>query len=45
MRERLHQMGGQLEVQSNGSGTQVVATLPIEIISAKQPAASAQGTA
>jgi signal transduction histidine kinase len=45
MRERLHQMGGQLEVQSNGSGTQVVATLPIEVVSAKQPAASAKGTA
>jgi PAS domain S-box-containing protein len=43
MRERLHQMGGQLEVQSNGSGTQVVATLPIEIIPSKEVAASAKG--
>jgi PAS domain S-box-containing protein len=45
MRERLHQMGGQLEVQSNGSGTLVVATLPIEIIPAKQAAASSKGAA
>ena len=44
MRERLHQMGGQLEVQSNGSGALVVATLPIEIISAKEATASAKGT-
>lgn len=30
MSERLRQMGGQLQVTSNGTGTQVLATLPIE---------------
>ena len=43
MQERLRQIGGQLEVQSNGSGTQVSAALPIEIASAKQTATSATG--
>jgi PAS domain S-box-containing protein len=31
MRERLCQMGGQLDVQSNGTGTLILATLPIEV--------------
>ena len=30
MSERLRQMGGQLAVTSNGTGTQVIATLPLE---------------
>jgi signal transduction histidine kinase len=29
MRERLRQLGGTLQVQSNGHGTQVIATLPV----------------
>ena len=29
MRERLRQLGGTLEVKSNGSGTVVVARLPV----------------
>ncbi len=41
MHERLRQMGGQLDVQSNGSGTLVVATLPIEIVVAREATASA----
>jgi signal transduction histidine kinase len=45
MQERLRQMGGQLEVQSNGSGTQVSAALPIEVVSAKQTTTSASGAA
>jgi len=45
MHERLRQMGGQLEVQSNGRGTLVLATLPIEVASAKQTATSATGAA
>ena len=28
MRERIHELGGQLEMQSDSRGTQVVATLP-----------------
>jgi signal transduction histidine kinase len=31
MHERLRQMGGQLDVQSNANGTLILATLPIEI--------------
>jgi signal transduction histidine kinase len=31
MHERLRQMGGQLDVQSNGAGTLILATLPIEV--------------
>jgi signal transduction histidine kinase len=42
MSERLLQMGGQLEVHSNGSGTLVRATLPIEIVPAKEAAAAAR---
>jgi PAS domain S-box-containing protein len=42
MSERLRQMGGQLEVHSNGTGTLVTATLPIEIVSAKEAAAAAR---
>jgi signal transduction histidine kinase len=42
MSERLLQMGGQLEVHSNGSGTLVTATLPIEIAPAKEAAAAAR---
>jgi signal transduction histidine kinase len=45
MQERLRQMGGQLEVQSNASGTLVSATLPIEVASAKQTTTSASGAA
>jgi signal transduction histidine kinase len=29
MRERLRQLGGTLQIQSNGHGTQVIATLPV----------------
>ena len=29
MRERLRQLGGSLEIQSNGKGTLVTATLPV----------------
>jgi signal transduction histidine kinase len=29
MRERVRQLGGNLEVQSNGAGTTIIATLPI----------------
>jgi signal transduction histidine kinase len=28
MRERIHELGGQLEMESDGQGTQVLATLP-----------------
>jgi PAS domain S-box-containing protein len=45
MHERLRQMGGHLEVHSNGPGTLVMATLPIEAVSANQTAASATGAA
>jgi PAS domain S-box-containing protein len=45
MHERLRQMGGQLEVRSNGSGTLVFATLPIEVRAAKEATASARGAA
>jgi PAS domain S-box-containing protein len=44
MHERLRQMGGQLDVQSNGNGTLVLATLPIEIIAPRQATASATTT-
>lgn len=30
MRERLRQLGGSLDIQSNGAGTEVIATLPIQ---------------
>lgn len=45
MRERIRQMGGHLNVQSDGAGTLVLATLPIEATPAKQPVASAQSAA
>jgi two-component system, NarL family, sensor kinase len=45
MHERLRQMGGLLDVQSNGRGTLVLATLPIEVVSAKQTATSATSAA
>lgn len=45
MHERLRQMGGQLDVQSNGTGTLILATLPIENVSAREAAASARGAA
>jgi PAS domain S-box-containing protein len=45
MHERLRQMGGQLDVQSNGTGTLILATLPIEVIPAKEAAASVRGAA
>ena len=43
MHERLRQMGGQLDVQSNGTGTLILATLPIEVIPAREAAASVRG--
>jgi two-component system, NarL family, sensor kinase len=45
MHERLRQLGGHLEVHSNGPGTLVMATLPIEAVSANQTATSATGAA
>jgi PAS domain S-box-containing protein len=42
MSERLRQMGGHLEITSNGTGTQVLARLPIEL-SAPKPTATATG--
>ena len=41
MHERLRQMGGQLNVQSNGNGTLILATLPIEVIAPRQATAAA----
>jgi PAS domain S-box-containing protein len=43
MHERLRQMGGQLDVQSNGAGTLILATLPIEIIPVRETATSVRG--
>jgi len=45
MHERLRQMGGQLDVQSNGTGTLILATLPLEVIPARETAASVRGAA
>jgi signal transduction histidine kinase len=45
MSERLRQMGGHLEVTSNGNGTLVSATLPIEAVSPKGSAPSANSAA
>jgi PAS domain S-box-containing protein len=45
MHERLRQLGGHLEVHSNGPGTLVMATLPIEAVSANQTATSSTGAA
>jgi PAS domain S-box-containing protein len=45
MHERLRQMGGQLDVQSDANGTLVVATLPIEIVAPKKATASATSAA
>jgi PAS domain S-box-containing protein len=42
MSERLRQMGGELAVTSNGTGTLVLATLPLEIVTAKEATASAK---
>lgn len=42
MQERLRQMGGHLDVHSNGNGTLVQATLPIEVVDVKESAASAR---
>jgi PAS domain S-box-containing protein len=36
MHERLRQMGGHLDIESNSSGTLVIATLPIEVLAPKQ---------
>ncbi len=44
MHERLRQMGGHLDVQSNGNGTLVLATLPIEVLVPRQATASATAT-
>jgi len=44
MHERLRQMGGHLDVQSNGNGTLVLATLPIEVRVPRQATASATAT-
>jgi PAS domain S-box-containing protein len=41
MSERLRQMGGRLEVSSNGTGTLVLATLPIELATPKETSAAA----
>jgi PAS domain S-box-containing protein len=41
MQERLRQMGGQLDVHSNGNGTLVHATIPIEVADARETAAAA----
>jgi PAS domain S-box-containing protein len=43
MHERLRQMGGELDVQSNGTGTLILATLPIEVIPAREAAATVRG--
>jgi signal transduction histidine kinase len=40
MRERLRQLGGTLELESNGRGTLVRATLPIEATDAEEDWAS-----
>jgi hypothetical protein len=36
-------MGGELDVQSNGTGTLILATLPIEVIPAREAAATVRG--
>jgi PAS domain S-box-containing protein len=41
MSERLRQMGGQLDVQSNGTGTLILATLPLEVSPAREATAPA----
>jgi signal transduction histidine kinase len=33
MRERIRQLGGNLEISSNGSGTAVIARLPVREVS------------
>ena len=45
MHERLRQMGGRLEVQSNGTGTLILATLPIDVTPAREASASVRGAA
>jgi signal transduction histidine kinase len=45
MSERLRQMGGQLEVHSNGKGTKVSAILPLEASPAKEPKTPAKSAA
>jgi len=45
MSERLRQMGGQLEVHSNGKGTKVSAVLPLEASPAKEPKTAIQSAA
>jgi PAS domain S-box-containing protein len=42
MSERLRQMGGQLAITSNGTGTVIMATLPIEVAASKESTASAK---
>ncbi|MGA7592719.1 MAG: ATP-binding protein, partial [Candidatus Sulfotelmatobacter sp.] len=39
MRERFWQLGGSLEIHSNGNGTLIVARLPVEVASASPAAA------
>jgi signal transduction histidine kinase len=39
MRERLRQLGGSLDIHSNGRGTLIVARLPVEVTSASPAAA------
>jgi len=39
MRERLRQLGGSLEIHSNGKGTLIVARLPVAVASASPAAA------
>ena len=43
MRERLHQLGGKLDVDFGGEGTRVVASLPVRKAGALQPEAGADG--
>jgi signal transduction histidine kinase len=39
MRERLRQLGGNLDIHSNGKGTLIVARLPVAVISVSPAAA------
>ena len=44
MRERLRQLGGTLQIQSNGHGTQVIAILPIQRTPVVPPAEAVVGS-
>ena len=43
MRERIRQLGGSLQVESNGNGTQVTAVLPVEMVPWETPLAATNG--